>query len=136
MKNNLPILPILFPLLCVKFLLNRALFFKKFIFSKENIINNMGRLFFTSSLNWISHTVKKQNKNFKMSAWQNRIGSKWYPLSIWSNSLIVLLSEARLKISAPISSSTHFNFKINQPFTLVSLAKPKNIIPEVAFYFI
>jgi hypothetical protein len=49
-KNNLPILTILFPLFCVEFLLNNSLFLKKLVLTKENIITNMGKLFFTNSL--------------------------------------------------------------------------------------
>ena len=49
-KNKLPNLTILFPLLCVKFLLNSSLFLKKFALIKENIIANLGSLFFTLSL--------------------------------------------------------------------------------------
>ena len=55
-KNNLPILIILFPLLCVEFLLNNPLFLKKFVLIKENININMGRLFFTLSL---THAIKQ-----------------------------------------------------------------------------
>jgi hypothetical protein len=50
-KNNLPIFTILFPLFCVEFLLNNSLFLKKLVLTKENIITNIGKLFFTNSLN-------------------------------------------------------------------------------------
>jgi hypothetical protein len=49
-RNKVPILIILFPLLNVKFLLNNSLFLKEFVLIKENIIINMGTLFLTSSL--------------------------------------------------------------------------------------
>ncbi len=49
-KNKLPNLTILFPLLCVKFLLNSSLFLNQFALIKENIIANLGSLFFTLSL--------------------------------------------------------------------------------------
>ncbi len=49
-KNNVPNLVILFPLLCSKFSLNNLLFLKKFILIKENIITNLGTLFFVLRL--------------------------------------------------------------------------------------
>ncbi len=49
-KNKLPNLTILFPLLCVKFLLISSLFLNQFALIKENIIANLGSLFFTLSL--------------------------------------------------------------------------------------
>jgi SprB repeat len=49
-KNNLPNLVILFPLLSVKSFLNNPLFLKEFTLIKENIMINLGRLFFTSSI--------------------------------------------------------------------------------------
>jgi hypothetical protein len=52
-KNNLPNLAILFPLLCSKFHLNpehSGLFLKKFILIKENIMANLGTLFFVLRL--------------------------------------------------------------------------------------
>ena len=49
-KNNLPNLAILLPLLCVKLLLNNSLFLKQFVLIKEIIIANLGTLFFTNSL--------------------------------------------------------------------------------------
>ena len=49
-KNSLPNLAILLPLLCVKLLLNNSLFLKQFILIKEIIIANLGTLFFTNSL--------------------------------------------------------------------------------------
>jgi hypothetical protein len=50
-KNKLPNLTILFPLLCVKSFLDNPLFLKEFALIKENIIVNLGSLFFTLSLN-------------------------------------------------------------------------------------
>ena len=49
-KNNLPNLAILIPLLCVKLLLNNSLFLKQFVLIKEIIIANLDTLFFTNSL--------------------------------------------------------------------------------------
>jgi hypothetical protein len=49
-KNNLPNLVILFPILYGKFFLNNPLFLKKFILIKENIITNLGTLFFVLRL--------------------------------------------------------------------------------------
>jgi hypothetical protein len=54
-KNNLPNLVILFPLLCGKFFLNNLLFLKKFILIKENIITNLGILFFVLRLTFLTH---------------------------------------------------------------------------------
>jgi hypothetical protein len=52
-KNNLPNLVILFPLLYGKFFLNNPLFLKKYILIKENIITNLGTLFFVLRLSII-----------------------------------------------------------------------------------
>ncbi len=49
-KNNLPNLTILFPLLIVKSFLNNLLFLKEFVLIKENIMANLGTLFFLSRL--------------------------------------------------------------------------------------
>jgi hypothetical protein len=48
--NNLPYLTILFPLLCVKFPLNRSLFLRKFDLITENRTANSGRLFIAERL--------------------------------------------------------------------------------------
>jgi hypothetical protein len=49
-KNNIPNFIILFPLLFVKSFLNNLLFPKVFALIKENIIINLGSLFFVSRL--------------------------------------------------------------------------------------
>jgi uncharacterized protein (TIGR00730 family) len=57
-KNKLPNLTILFPLLCVKSFLYNPLYRKEFVLIKENIIANLGSLFFTSSLNLFSDNLR------------------------------------------------------------------------------
>jgi hypothetical protein len=72
-KNNLPNLVILFPLLCGKLFSNNLLFFKKFILIKENIITNLGRLFFVLRLTkYIVYSKIKKATH------------KLYPLSIFT----------------------------------------------------